>query len=113
MPVTVTVDDTAIERLLGRFDSMAEGIAQLEQTMPEELTEWQREDLRRVRTFTDQPEPFVSTTKVWRRWKKRVWRGRRRGRRAPLASHAILSPKLRASLHKRMTDLVMRSITRS
>jgi hypothetical protein len=112
----VTVDDDAIDRLLAKFDAMAQGLEELQLTMPAELTDWQREDLRRVRTFTDTPASLVATTKVWRRWRKRAWRiGRRPGqrgrRRAPLMSRAILSPKSRDDLHKRMTDLVVRSVT--
>jgi hypothetical protein len=116
--IKATIDDAEIDKLMARFDAMAEGLSQLEQTMPEELTNWQREDLRRVRTFTDTPAYLIATTKVWRRWRKRAWRvGRRPGwqrgrRRAPLTSRAILSPKSRDDLHKRMTDLVTRSLTR-
>jgi hypothetical protein len=119
----VTVDDAAIDRLLAKFDSMAQGLEELQLTMPAELTDWQRDDLRRVRTFTDTPAHLVATTKVWRRWRKRAWRvgrrpgqrGRRRGQprsSASVISRAILSPKSRDDLHKRMTDLVTRSLTR-
>jgi hypothetical protein len=119
----VDFDDDVIDKLMAKFDAMADGLTQLERTMPEELTNWQREDLKRVKTFTDTPAPLVAFTKVWRRWKKHGWRvPRQRGRprrgqskspksSAPTITHAILSPKLSNSLHRRMVDLVVRSMT--
>jgi hypothetical protein len=112
----VEISDAEIEKILERFDAMAAGLAQLEHTMPEELTDWQREDLRRKRTFTDKPAILVATTKVWSRRGRAKKMGRRRYRMVKrkrqfhLRPSQIMSMKLIEKLHARMIDLVTRSL---
>jgi hypothetical protein len=108
--MNVKIDDAEIQKVLETFDAMVKGLDQLEHTMPEELTKWQREDLHRNRTFTDRPATLVATTKVWSRWGHRKKTGRRhyrmRKRQHHLRPSQIISTKLVEKLYARMIDLV-------
>ncbi|MFH0298360.1 hypothetical protein AAFX91_14175 [Bradyrhizobium sp. 31Argb] len=116
---SVVLDD--VINLVTKFDKLAEQVGNLHQAVPEELTAWQRDDMRRKypnMTVTATGNQTAAVTLIWPRARferpqpgKQATRGpkvyRPRGvvGRQPTSNRPILREELKDQLDQRMLGL--------
>jgi hypothetical protein len=115
-----------VDPLVAKFDKLAAQVEALHHDMPDELTAWQVEDMRRKYpniAVTQAPHQTTAETDIWPRSRQE---GNRKQRRAAFkqpkryrlsgnrvvrsARRAILRPELFAKLQQRMSALIKKAM---
>jgi hypothetical protein len=112
--IKITVDDAALNI---RLTEISQSLNDLDQTMPAELTAWQREDMNREYPNTTAPDRMTAFTLIWpRSRKRRLHRKPQRRRvylrqgRQPASQRSLLRPELFEKLCERMTALLHKTV---
>ena len=120
--IEVTADQTQLQTLLTKFDGLVHRVDDLSQAMPAELTQWQKEDMKRERPNTEIVDDMTAATTIWPRSRlvgpqrprpkqPRLGRPiRTHSGKPPPSTRPILRPELYDALCARMAALLQKTM---
>lgn len=101
-----------LEPVEQRLNSLSNVIDQFgDQDLPEGLTLWQTDDMKRKYPNLEQPDNKTALTRIWPTSRLQIWKLMRQGRPVVVTGRPILRRELYDKLRERMQLLMEEQIT--